>query len=70
MSQRLTWTDEEIQAVFKGLESNIRLRKLPGKNVCVNLLREYPCLHRRNWTHIKFFVKNHFDKKPELAGKS
>ena len=70
MSQRLNWTDEEIEAVFNGLEENIRIRKLPGKNACVNLLREYPCLHRRNWTHIKFFVKNHFDKKPELARKS
>ena len=70
MSQRMNWTDEEIEAVFNGLEENIRTRKLPGKIACVNLMREYPCLHRRSWTHIKFFVKNHFDKKPELARKS
>lgn len=68
MTKRLPWTDEESGAVFKGLGHSIRLRKVPGKLECVTLLKKYPCLHRRTWTHIKFFVKNYLDKTSKSAG--
>ena len=69
-ARRLVWTDEETDAVFTGLAHLIRKRKLPGKTECVTLMRDYPCLHRRNWEHIKYYVKNYLEKELKSAPKS
>ena len=52
------WTDEEIQAVEKHLGKYFRIPQLPGKAECTDTLKKEPVLHRRTWSHIKFFIKN------------
>ncbi|XP_049448951.1 putative protein TPRXL isoform X1 [Epinephelus fuscoguttatus] len=56
--RRRKWSEEEVQAVEKTLNSFIRSRRVPGKADCVRCIEESPqALQDRSWTAVKFYVK-------------
>ncbi|XP_049459960.1 uncharacterized protein LOC125905786 isoform X2 [Epinephelus fuscoguttatus] len=60
--RRRKWSEEEVQAVEKTLNSFIRSRRVPGKADCVRCIEESPqALQDRSWTAVKFYVKNRID---------
>ncbi|XP_078026445.1 uncharacterized protein LOC144464173 [Epinephelus lanceolatus] len=60
--RRRKWSEEEVQAVEKTLNSFIRSRRVPGKADCMRCIEESPqALQDRSWTAVKFYVKNRID---------
>ncbi|XP_076850568.1 uncharacterized protein LOC143500340 isoform X1 [Brachyhypopomus gauderio] len=53
------WSDNEVQAVEKHLMRFINSCQVPGKKDCVScLLSEPDALKHRDWTALKYYVKN------------
>ena len=61
MSNRRPWTTEEKAAVKQHLGKYLRLRKCPGKRDCEQAKQDVR-LKDREWTTIKFYIKNQFSK--------
>lgn len=57
--KRTPWSKQEIHAVEKHLMKFIKNRKVPGKADCVRCLEAEPlALKNREWTALKFYIKN------------
>jgi len=61
------WSAAEKSALFEHFRSNVRERKVPGKNDCENAKKRFPILSSRSWKVIKFAVKNIITKEKKLA---
>ncbi|KAK7088980.1 uncharacterized protein [Littorina saxatilis] len=59
---RKAWSDDEVSAVLRHLESYILLGHLPGKEVIVKCLIEDKALKNRTWRNVKDFVRNRIQK--------
>ena len=60
-STKNPWSEAEKTAVCGGMALHIRKRTVPGKRECEELKRSQPVLKNRDWTLIKYFVKNRID---------
>lgn len=58
MSKRRPWQQNEVKAVEKHLKKYIAIMKVPGKNACMEAIRLEPCLEKRGWRNVKYFIKN------------
>ncbi|KAF5305359.1 hypothetical protein FQR65_LT18709 [Abscondita terminalis] len=56
------WTTEEKECVFRHFKMQIKNRIVPGKQECLNCIQKYSVLEGRDWTKIKFCVKNQITK--------
>ncbi|XP_076860752.1 uncharacterized protein LOC143518327 [Brachyhypopomus gauderio] len=57
--KKRTWSASEVQAIERHLMKFIRTCQLPGKKECVScLLSEPVALQARDWTAVKFYIKN------------
>ena len=64
---RVSWTEEEKDAVFKHLSSFVRQGRFPGKRDCENCFpKSNGALERRDWRAVKSFVKNQVDKRKRV----
>ena len=58
---------EEKEAVFKYLAAWIRQGRVPGKRDCENCIaKSTGALERRDWTAVKYYVKNQNDKRKRV----
>ena len=65
-----TWSPEEKKAVFKHLSETIRKKKVPGKMECERCIQKSkPALDQREWTAVKYFVKNVIARAERLTRK-
>ncbi|KAJ7391536.1 hypothetical protein OS493_017230 [Desmophyllum pertusum] len=63
----LQWTEEEKVAVFKYLAHWIRQGRVPGKRDCENCIsKANGALDRREWTTVKYYIKNQIDKRKRV----
>ncbi|KAK7111111.1 hypothetical protein V1264_010797 [Littorina saxatilis] len=56
--ERKKWSSEEIKAVSQNLAKFINTETLPGKSDCLLAQKKSLILMKREWTQIKFCVKN------------
>lgn len=52
------WTDKEKTAVRKRLSAFMDQRRVPGKEDCVQCLKQEKALVERSWKDVKNFVHN------------
>lgn len=57
------WTDEEIKAVKKHLQSYIQKKINPGKAKYMAVLKKEPVLQNRTWMQLNTYVNNIYKKK-------
>ena len=61
---RTQWMEQEKDAVFKYLSHWIRRGRVPGKVDCDRCISKAGnALERRDWTAVKYYVKNQIDKR-------
>lgn len=64
------WSPEEKKAVFKHLSDTIRKKQVPGKMECEQCIQKSkPALDQREWTAVKYFVKNVIARAERLTRK-
>ncbi|XP_056880147.1 uncharacterized protein LOC130520465 [Takifugu flavidus] len=56
--QRRPWSDKEKAAVWRQLGKSIILKKVPGKQLCLNAIQAEPVLCQRTWKDVKYHVYN------------
>lgn len=57
--EKQPWTQKESKIVLDSMHEFLVGNKLPGKNLCETLIKKNECLHKRKWTNVKDFVRNH-----------
>ncbi|KAM4577045.1 uncharacterized protein PAE49_006944 [Odontesthes bonariensis] len=55
---RRGWSEAERTAVCKHLDAFIKQRRVPGKEACMNCIKEEKVLGKRTWKDVKNFVYN------------
>lgn len=61
------WTEEEKEAVYNYLTPWIRRGRVPGKRECEDCIaKANGALDRREWTAIKYYIKNQNDKRKRV----
>lgn len=53
------WTDEQRAAVLRHFQRHIALKKCPGKKDIEDFKKKEPCVNKRDWENIKYFVRHH-----------
>ena len=65
------WTKEEKDAVFKYLGAFVKNEKMPGKRDCENCIKQCEgVLVNRDWTAVKYCVKNIISRAKALRQKN
>lgn len=59
--KRVSWSQEEKDAVFKHLGKYIYAGKIPGRSVIDKCLEKESVLQNRNWLLVKDFCRNKID---------
>lgn len=57
------WSEQEKEAVLRHFSKHIIMKQVPNKKECDSCLKSEPVLISRTWAHVKFFVKNMFNRK-------
>ena len=64
------WSSKEKEAVFRHLKRFVAKKELPGKLDCLNCIQKSsPVLDNREWTAVKYFVKNVISRAETLKKK-
>lgn len=56
------WSLLEKDALLKHFKKYMILKKVPNKEECMKCIAEETCLSERSWSHVKFQVKNMFNR--------
>ena len=64
---KIPWEKDEKRAVLQHLGAFITSEVAPGKEACEECIRKSDgALSKRNWTAIKYFVKNEIDRRKKM----
>ena len=66
----MLWSSEEKKAIFMYLGDALKQKRVPGKLECERCIaKSKPALDNRNWTAVKYYVKNVLDRSKKLTEK-
>lgn len=60
------WSEQEIDAVLKFFKFDLKKEYLPGKEKCLQCIKQHPVLQNRKWTDVKYYLKNYYAKNKKM----